>query len=154
DRLIVVPGRMTTVKNRIMAHNQQMIRLDRETLQQVDSRDEDHLLHEIKRAMSEATACIISDYAKGVVTDGVASTAISVANQVGIPTVVDSKVRACEKYRGAAVMTPNTAELCQMLNRDPIDQDVNICAMAKSLLDLLGLRMVLTTRGANGMTLL
>jgi rfaE bifunctional protein kinase chain/domain len=153
DHVIEAAGRVTTVKNRIIAHNQQMLRVDRETSRVLSSADEERLLMEIESEIAQASVCLLSDYAKGVVTPKVAQTVISLANQRRLPVVVDPRGPVYAKYRGATVITPNTAELCQALNRGLSEEDSDVCAMAKELLEQLEVHMVLTTRGANGMTL-
>jgi rfaE bifunctional protein kinase chain/domain len=153
DHIIEAAGRVTTVKNRIIAHNQQMLRVDRETSRVLSAAEEERLLMEIEKEMAQASVCVLSDYAKGMVTPKVAQTAISLAKQRRLPVVVDPRGPVYAKYRGATVITPNTAELCQALNRSLSEEDADVCAMAQELLEQLDVHMVLTTRGANGMTL-
>ena len=88
DHVLEAAGRVTTVKNRIIAHNQQMLRVDRETSQLLSAAEEERLLIEIEREMMQASVCVLSDYAKGVVTPKVAQTAISLAKQRRLPVVV------------------------------------------------------------------
>jgi D-beta-D-heptose 7-phosphate kinase/D-beta-D-heptose 1-phosphate adenosyltransferase len=151
--LIPEPGRTTTVKNRIVAGSQQMMRMDRERATPLTPGQETRFLAAVESAVARADACVISDYAKGVVTPRVSQAVIRQALSLDIPVVVDPKGHDYEKYRGATIITPNTPELFQSLSL-PFDRNADIQALSQQLRDRIGVEVVLTTRGAEGMSLL
>ena len=101
----------TTSKLRILSSNQQMLRLD---FEQKGIRSEsayEKLLAEAQQVMKECSALVLSDYAKGVLTQSVCTHLIREARALGIPVLVDPKSKSFEKYRGATTVCPNLAEL-------------------------------------------
>jgi rfaE bifunctional protein kinase chain/domain len=101
------PARAPTTKSRIVAHNQQVARLDVEERAALSATLEDALLAAVHKYLPRVEACIVSDYAKGVVTPRVAREVIRLARQAGRPVVVDPKGTDYAKYRGATVVKPN-----------------------------------------------
>jgi rfaE bifunctional protein kinase chain/domain len=144
--------RVTTVKTRIVARGQQVVRLDAETRAPLTSAEEDALLAAIEARLAAADACIVSDYAKGVVNDRICETTIAVARRLGVAVVVDPKSRSLRKYRGASILTPNTHELELAAGR-PIANDSELASVAEELLAQLDGAALLVTRGALGMSL-
>jgi len=91
EGLIVEPGRMTTVKERIIAGSQQVVRVDSETENSISSSSQQALLALIKKSMSDVDVIIFEDYDKGVLSEDLVQTVISLAKENNIPTVVDPK---------------------------------------------------------------
>lgn len=152
EGLVVDPARSTTTKTRVVAHNQQIVRIDREVRSSVLPAAENELLAWAARVMVKVGACVISDYAKGVVSERVARELIALARRSGTPVVVDPKSHDYARYRGATVVTPNLHEAEQaggMLVRGPGDLEV----LGRRLLAELPGSAVLITRGAEGMSL-
>jgi len=153
-------NRRTTVKTRVIAHGQQMLRLDSETARPLNDSEEEAFLVQIVLALKHVDACVLSDYAKGVLTQKVCQVAIAKANERRIPIVVDPKGTNYAKYRGATVITPNLTEAMSalgvlkagLLASDQVsDQDVEQFGMQ------LGEQcdsQILITRGAKGMSLI
>ncbi|MCF6227260.1 MAG: D-glycero-beta-D-manno-heptose 1-phosphate adenylyltransferase, partial [Planctomycetes bacterium] len=102
--------RPTIRKTRMVSQNQQMLRVDRENLDVLNDKQMDRLLAKFGRALKGAKAVIISDYAKGAITDDSAQKIISLANAAGVPVLVDPKGRDYSRYKGATAITPNRAE--------------------------------------------
>lgn len=100
----------TILKTRLVSQNQQMLRVDREELQDFDDTTRERLQRAALAAIKTSKAVVISDYAKGVITDKFAQTLIKAANNAKIPVLVDPKGTDYSRYRGATVVTPNRGE--------------------------------------------
>ncbi|MCX8038180.1 MAG: D-glycero-beta-D-manno-heptose-7-phosphate kinase [Candidatus Sumerlaeia bacterium] len=105
------PRRPTTTKTRITAERQQIIRLDREEKTFVEGRVEQRLTGYLARAIPRADIVLMSDYAKGVLSESVRRTVFLTARKAGIPVVVDPKLPDLRAYRGATVLKPNLREV-------------------------------------------
>ncbi|HVE68782.1 MAG TPA: D-glycero-beta-D-manno-heptose-7-phosphate kinase, partial [Solirubrobacteraceae bacterium] len=152
DGLVVDPDRPTTVKTRVVAHAQQVVRTDSETRDDVSARVEEQLVEWVRGAVAGADAVIVSDYRKGVVSQTLAAAAIAAASAAGKPVVVDSKGLEYAKYRGATVITPNVHDAGLAANVH-VETDDDLRRAADRLTELCGGAALLITRGAAGMTL-
>ena len=151
--VVVDPSRPTTIKTRILAGTQQVVRIDQEKPTPMSREVEAALLDAVRQALPAARACVLSDYGKGVVTPTFAAAVIALANAAGVPTVVDPKGVDYAKYRGATVVKPNQLEAGKVLNRDLRTSD-EVDAAGRDLLALLGpTTAILITRGPQGMSL-
>ncbi len=113
--VVVAPDRPTTVKTRVLARSQQVVRFDRETDHDVDGALERALVESIKGCAREADVLLMEDYNKGVLTAHVIGGALAAAKQRSIPTVVDPKRLRFFEYQGATVFKPNAKELADAL---------------------------------------
>jgi D-beta-D-heptose 7-phosphate kinase/D-beta-D-heptose 1-phosphate adenosyltransferase len=145
-------GRPTTVKTRIVAHHQQVVRADRESDDDVPPDTSDELLERIRAALPTCGALVVSDYQKGVVTPRLMKALLPMARRRGVPVLVDPKVRHFALYRKVAVVTPNQLEAEQATGR-PIRSVEDLRAAGARILRLLGCDAVLVTRGELGMAL-
>jgi D-beta-D-heptose 7-phosphate kinase/D-beta-D-heptose 1-phosphate adenosyltransferase len=152
DGLCADPARATTTKSRIVAHNQQVVRFDVEERGPLSPALEEALLAAVHKHLPLAEACIISDYAKGVVTPRVAREVIRLARQAGRPVVVDPKGADYTKYHGATVVKPNLHEAERSAGVE-ITSEATLREAAGRLINLLGGSAVLITRGSEGMSL-
>ncbi|MGV8074593.1 MAG: D-glycero-beta-D-manno-heptose-7-phosphate kinase [Syntrophobacteraceae bacterium] len=152
DGLFVEAGRPTSVKTRIIARQQQVVRYDREAGQSLRKDVIDRILSYIEEHLASIDALIISDYAKGVVSTRFmdAIRALDVASR--IPVVVDPKVRHADLYRQVTMVTPNHHEAARMAGIE-IKDESSLIAAGKLLLDRLDCMTVLITRGQDGMSL-
>jgi rfaE bifunctional protein kinase chain/domain len=153
DKLVASTARPTTHKLRVVARTQQIVRVDVESREKLDVSTEGQLIAGIGSAAT-ADALVISDYAKGVVTDGVIRASIAAARDRGIPLVIDPKGRDFTRYAGATVITPNVLELELAAGVSTHNDSAAIVEAGRSLLPALGGASILVTRGAAGMTLL
>lgn len=103
-------GRITSKKSRVIASHQQVVRFDSETKSDISSDSECFLIETISDNITSFDLIIISDYAKGVITDPLSRNIISAANQKGVKVLVDPKGRDYSKYQGAFLLTPNKKE--------------------------------------------
>ncbi|HYY59366.1 MAG TPA: PfkB family carbohydrate kinase, partial [Pyrinomonadaceae bacterium] len=154
DELIVTDEtRPSTVKTRIIAHNQLVVRADRERRTPVDAQTEDRIINVLRKAISQAHAFVVSDYDKGAVTPRILGEILPLAYGLGIPVLVDPKVRNFDAYRPATLVTPNHHEALRLTGTDE-DTDEGLKRAARSIRERLGCDSVLITRGERGMMLL
>lgn len=154
DALVVTKERPTTHKLRIVARSQQIVRVDVESREKLSAESDARLVAQIKESAEGAHALVISDYAKGVVTDSVIKACIETAHTLGIPLVVDPKTRDFSKYAGATIITPNVLELEVASGVSTHNRDQAIVDAGSGLLPSVKGSSILVTRGAAGMTLL
>ena len=144
--------RSTTLKTRVMARGQHMLRIDRETRGALSKRDEDRLIAAVKRTKRRVAGIVCSDYDKGVLSNRVLR-AVFEGRQRPF-TVVDPKRRDFRRYRGAHLLTPNEKELAEAAPAVVgVSDDLTVRRRAQSLMRGLGVRAMLVTRGPNGMDL-
>ncbi|WP_292655830.1 D-glycero-beta-D-manno-heptose-7-phosphate kinase [Nitratifractor sp.] len=116
-------SRTTTRKSRVIASHQQVIRFDSETRQPVTAESEAKLLARIGKLLDEGIdTVLISDYGKGVLTEGVTQGVIALAKERGIRVMVDPKGRDYAKYRGATAITPNRKEASEATGIAIVDE--------------------------------
>jgi D-beta-D-heptose 7-phosphate kinase/D-beta-D-heptose 1-phosphate adenosyltransferase len=145
-------GRPTTVKTRIIAHHQQVVRADREQADDIGDALEREVLSRARRALPRCRAVVVSDYRKGVVTPRVMREVLSLARRRRIPVFVDPKVDHLPLYRGVAVLTPNQLE-AEQATGIRIRSAADVAAAGRHLLRTLSCRAALLTRGEHGMCL-
>jgi len=109
--VMVARDRSTTVKTRVIGNHQQMIRIDEESNRPLPAADETVLVEAILPLLPGASALVLSDYAKGVLSPPLCHRLVVAARAEGIPVLVDPKGRDFAKYAGASLITPNRAEL-------------------------------------------
>jgi D-beta-D-heptose 7-phosphate kinase/D-beta-D-heptose 1-phosphate adenosyltransferase len=145
-------GRPTTVKTRVIAHSQQVVRTDREEASDLPPRTERALVEAVRRELKSAEALVISDYQKGTVTAGLLRKIVPLARRRRIPVLVDPKVRHFRLYRGVNLVTPNQVETEQATGLR-IEDEGSLAAAGRRILTLLACRAALVTRGEHGMSL-
>ncbi len=151
--LVVDASRPTTVKTRIIAHSQLVVRADRERRAPVDAEIEESIIESLRRLVPGADAFVVSDYDKGAVTPRVLSEILPAAVGAGVPVLVDPKIRNFDSYRPATLVTPNHHEALRVTGSED-DSDEGMARAARAIRERLGCRSVLITRGERGMTLL
>ena len=151
ESLIVDEHRPTTIKTRIIAHNQMVVRADREHRGHVNGSVEARIIDAVKSAIAEADALVVSDYDKGVVTARILAEVLPVA-YARIPVLVDPKIRNFDSYKPATLVTPNHHEALRLTNSEE-DTDDGLTAAARRIRERLSCDAVLITRGDRGMML-
>jgi len=147
SQLEVDPKVPTTVKLRVIARQQQLIRLDfEETPSQIALEQK---LARFEKALSTADVLVLSDYGKGALSQ--VATMIEYARAQNKVILVDPKGEDYEKYRGATLITPNRSELRQVVGRW-VDED-DLTQRAQELRRSLGIQALLLTRSEEGMSL-
>lgn len=150
-RLASDAGRPTTLKTRYMGGQHQIVRVDRERTHPVSHDAERTLVMEIEALVREARAVVVSDYAKGVLTDRVLAATFAAARESGVVVAVDPKRADWSAYRGAAYITPNRKEL-QAATGLPCGDDAECLAAAGAAMKATG-AAILLTRSEKGMSL-
>ena len=144
------PIRRVTQKTRLMAANQQVVRLDSETRSDLSAAEKAELLAAVDQQLDGVDAVVISDYGKGVCTDGVISEVTTRARARGVPVLCDPKGTDYAKYRGASAITPNRKEASEA-TRIAIADEASLLAAGGRLRDDLALDFCLITLSADGM---
>ena len=150
--LISDPNRPTTTKTRIIAHSQQVARVDSELRSPLSEEIRKKLLSLLETELSNTNACVFSDYNKGIMGEGFAKVMITRAIEAEIPIIVDPKGSDFSRYLGATVITPNVHE-AEMAAGCEIRTERDICSVAEALLADIPGTSLLITRGAQGMSL-
>lgn len=144
--------RPTTVKTRIIAHNQQVVRADREKTDEISANLIKKIINYIKNNLNKVSAVIISDYGKGVINPKLLDYLISACNEKGIFIAVDPKETHFFDYRQVSIVTPNHQEASFVAGKK-IKDDVTLVDVGWRLLDQLGAKSLLITLGEKGMAL-
>ena len=145
--------RKTSVKSRYLADGQQILRTDHETIFALNKKIEKQLITKAIKAMEACQTIVISDYAKGVLTEKVLSELIKAAKTRSKLVIVDPKGVDYKRYRGADIITPNRRELFEATGM-PTGNDEEVALAAQSLIESHSFGAVLATRSKDGMTLL
>jgi D-beta-D-heptose 7-phosphate kinase/D-beta-D-heptose 1-phosphate adenosyltransferase len=146
------PLRATTKKTRVVAANQQIVRIDRESKEDISAEFEERILGFINERASHFKAILISDYGKGVLTQKILDGIISVGRRMKVPVVVDPKGRDYGRYNGASILTPNRKEAEIAAGITILDED-SLMAAARKLIGDVDLDALLITRSEQGMSL-
>jgi rfaE bifunctional protein kinase chain/domain len=144
--------RPTTVKTRVIANAQQMLRIDDEKKHPVSDRVEEALFTLIESHLGELSALVFEDYNKGVLSSRLIRRLIEVARQQNVPTFVDPKYDNFFEYKHVTLFKPNRAELQDALGVR-IRSDEEIDRAGQKVLELLGAENVLLTLSEKGMRL-
>ena len=150
--IIVDNTRQTSIKTRVVARNQQVVRFDRETKRPIDQAIMKRLLKSIEEYLNGINAIIISDYGKGVVTSHMIKAVKEIVTGSDIVVAVDPKPENFRYYKGVDIITPNHHEAGRFCGFEITDDDSLIRA-GEYILDKLKCRSVLITQGKDGMTL-
>jgi len=157
--LVTNPARHTSVKTRIVAHKQQVVRIDRETRDGLDAKLTARLLAVVKAQLPKTDAVIVGDYGKGVVTQPLLNELKSLCRERGIWLSLDPKPVHQLNLAGLSLITPNRKEAFELANLpdetrhgNPL-ADKNLMLAAESLLNELRPAALLVTLGELGMLL-
>jgi rfaE bifunctional protein kinase chain/domain len=151
DHVIVDSDRGTTVKTRIVAHNQHVVRVDEESTHPVGASLLKQVVGRVDSLLPSCDVVILSDYAKGLLVPDLLQEVIHSASRKERRTVIDPKGGDYSRYNGAYVLTPNRMEALIAAGFPPTQKDSS--AAAARLLDTLRVEAVLVTEGDEGMTL-
>jgi len=151
EYLLVDSDRATTVKTRIVAHNQHVVRVDEESIHPIVSSLLQQVIGRVDSLLPSCDVVILSDYAKGFLVPDLLQKVIHSASRKERRTVIDPKGGDYSRYNGAYVLTPNRMEALTAAGFPPTYKDSS--AAAARLLDTLRVEAVLVTEGDEGMTL-
>jgi D-glycero-beta-D-manno-heptose-7-phosphate kinase len=150
--LIVEPGRPTSIKTRVVAQNQQVVRFDRESRGKIQGETTDKILDFVKNNLSSIDAVVVSDYGKGVVSNEVMKGLVQLTQSWKGIVAVDPKIGNFQHYSGVDVITPNHHEAGTYCGFE-IEGEETLLKAGRRMLEKLECRAVLITQGQSGMTL-
>jgi len=153
DGLITDDSRPTTVKIRVIASNQQIVRIDKELKTNVSSSVEDKIIYNFNKIIDEIDAVILEDYNKGVLTQRVITEIISIAKSHNKIVTVDPKFSNFFLYQNVDVFKPNRKELEDALGKR-FENQIEIENAARELADKLNANYILLTQGEKGSVLI
>lgn len=145
--------RVTTVKTRIIARHQQVVRVDRERRESLRPETEERILRTLFGALKRLDALVLSDYDKGLITDNFAERVLSACHQLGVPVFVKPKTSRLYAYRGARAIVSNAKEAGFFVTRS-LGDEKSVEEAGRALLARFGCAAVLITRGEKGMSLI
>ena len=143
--------RLTTVKTRIIARHQQIVRIDHERREPLRSETEEKLLHRLFAALKQLDALLLSDYDKGLITDAFADRVLSAAHQLHVPVFVRPKETRLYAYRGARAIVCNAKEAGFFVTRS-LGDEKSAEEAGRALLAHFGCSAVVITLGEKGLS--
>jgi D-beta-D-heptose 7-phosphate kinase/D-beta-D-heptose 1-phosphate adenosyltransferase len=152
EGVIVERERVTTVKTRVIAHHQQVVRFDRESRTTSDSSSLERMISYVRSHVKELDAVIISDYQKGMVSRELLEEILPLIRENGKIICVDPKPKNFSLYQGVTVITPNQNEASLATGME-IEGEEDLVEVGKAILERLNCHGALITRGEEGMTL-
>jgi D-beta-D-heptose 7-phosphate kinase/D-beta-D-heptose 1-phosphate adenosyltransferase len=152
EHMLVDSAHPTTVKRRIIAQHQQLLRIDHESAEPFAQSMHDRLLENLRRSICRFKAIVVSDYNKGAITRPVFEVILQASIEAGLPIVLDPKAFDITGVGPVTVITPNEKEAERFTGRR-IDGDAGAEQAGQRLLDQTGAEHILITRGESGMSL-
>jgi rfaE bifunctional protein kinase chain/domain len=151
EGLIQSPKRVTTIKERIIASSQQIVRIDTETEKSISKTESEQLIAKAKALIPSCHVVIFEDYDKGVLTEEIITTLTDFANHHQIPTVVDPKKKNFLSYKNTTLFKPNLKELKEGLKVDfNVDEPAELSKVVQQLMDTLQIQGALITLSERG----
>ena len=146
-------SRPTTIKTRVIAHSQQVVRVDREKVEPISRKDAQKIFQFIRKRIKEVDAVIVEDYGKGVVEPALLGPLLELTKKYGKPVFVDPKEKHFELYKNVTAITPNRAEAYDAFGGLANGRERNLEEVGRELLRRLQSKAVLITLGEEGMAL-
>lgn len=147
-------GRRTSLKTRIIAHSQQVVRFDREKIGSIPKTDLAKIKSFFKKRIKDADVIIVEDYGKGVIQPELLKEITQLANKLKVPIIVDPKEEHFSYYTGVTAITPNRKEAFGAIDViGTSNKKLSNADVGKALLKKLKLQSVLMTLGEDGMAL-
>jgi len=152
DGIIREPGRPTSIKTRVVAHNQQVVRFDREERKRLEDESIKRILDFVRQIEGGYEAIIVTDYGKGVISAELMEGLRKFLSDSRTLIAVDPKTGNFEFYQGVDVITPNHHEAAAFCRMEIVDEK-SLVQAGRHILNELNCRSVLITQGKDGMTL-
>src|SRR5216683_2311063 len=149
--IIADAKRVTTVKTRIIARHQHIVRVDRERREPLRSETEQKLFRQVIASLKKLDALVFSDYNKGLISDSLADRVLSQCHEEDVPVFVSPKASRLYAYRGARVVVCNIEEASRFVTHLLVDEK-SIEEAGRALLAHFGCGAVVITRGEKGMS--
>jgi D-beta-D-heptose 7-phosphate kinase/D-beta-D-heptose 1-phosphate adenosyltransferase len=152
DGIIQDVHRPTTIKTRVIATNQHVLRIDRESRKEISEKVRIRLCDFLKKSIPDSDAVLISDYGKGIVSNSILSLIIRIAQENNTFTIADPKGFNFSKYSGVSLLTPNKKEAGIAAGIEIVD-DASLREAGNKILDTVDIGRLLITLGKDGMIL-
>lgn len=150
--VLIDPRRPTTVKSRIIAHSQQVVRFDRENRDALSQGYADSLASYVREMIHTADTVVIADYGKGVVTGPLVEGITEISRAQNKVVALDPKMGRFHLYRDVTIATPNSQEASAASGIEILDED-SLRKAGDKLLERFNCEAILITRGEDGMAL-
>jgi len=152
DRGVIAdPQRLTTVKTRIIARHQQVVRVDHERREPLRKETEEALVRRLLASLRRLDALVLSDYDKGLITDALADRVLGACHRLKVPVFVKPKTSRLYAYRGARAIVCNSKEAGFFVTRS-LSGEKSVEEAGRALLAHFGCAAVVITRGEKGMS--
>ena len=152
DGIVSEPQRPTTRKTRVIASNQQVLRIDREIKRNINADTLERLVKIIKDKILQVNLIILSDYDKGLLTRELIGQTVKLAKKHKVMILADPKALNFSKYEQVSILTPNKKEAGLATNMD-IKSEKDLFAAGYKIMDQVKLERLLITCGKDGMVL-
>ena len=152
SNLVVENNRKTSKKSRLIASQQQVLRYDMESIDDINENSHKQIIQTLETNIDKYSSIILSDYGKGVLTTNLTKEIIKIANKNNIKVLVDPKGKDYSKYKGSYTLTPNKKEAMEATNIDIKDESSLIEAL-KSLKTQCELEVSLITLSEQGIAI-
>lgn len=152
SNLVVENNRKTSKKSRLIASQQQVLRYDMESIDDINENSHKQIIQTLEKNIDKYSSIILSDYGKGVLTTNLTKEIIKIANKNSIKVLVDPKGKDYSKYKGSYTLTPNKKEAMEATNIDIKDESSLIEAL-KSLKTQCELEVSLITLSEQGIAI-
>lgn len=161
DGVLTCPGQMTTVKTRVIAGSQQVVRIDREQIAELSTAVRTELVQRLRARIEagQVQAVVLEDYAKGTLSELLVAEVLELCRQYGLMAALDPHPGHALNLAGLRVLTPNRVEALALAgiyaspSRRPLQQDEALLAAARQLLRNWNVELLLITLGSDGMAL-
>ncbi len=150
--VIADKSRVTTVKTRVIARHQQIVRIDRERREPVAASVEEKLFRRLLTSLKKLHGLVLSDYDKGLITDAFADRVLNACHQLHVPVFVKPKTSRLYAYRGARVIVCNAREAGFFVTRS-LQEEKSFEEAGRALLAHFGCSAVVITRGEKGLSI-
>lgn len=152
DGLLTDEKRVTARKTRVLSSNQQMLRIDRESRNDISSETAEILLEKVRSGLAKFSAILISDYGKGVLSETLLADLLTLGREAGVPVLVDPKGTDYSRYQGAYLLTPNRKEASLATGIDIRDEQ-SVIEAGQKLVAQADLQALVITRSEEGMSI-
>jgi D-beta-D-heptose 7-phosphate kinase/D-beta-D-heptose 1-phosphate adenosyltransferase len=152
--IITDPGRITTIKTRVLVGAQQLVRLDNEMNHALSQSLENELMEKVKACISDADLVVLSDYNKGTFAPELTRQIINIANLNNKKVIVDPKGLDYRKYKGAFLIKPNRKELAEAAKFENINSIETLNAASKVIFEHTAAHYLVVTLSEQGMVIL
>lgn len=153
EGVVVEKNRPTTLKIRVIAQHQHVVRVDKEEIKEATLKTVEKISDIIRKKLDEYNVIIFSDYAKGLINNMLKEAIVQQVRDKDVLLLADPKVKNFHLYKGFYLVTPNKKEAFEAAGRELVSSEKELLAVGKKLLTKWELKNLLITRGEEGMSL-